>query len=433
MNIGTKISAPISVNLELTDQCNLGCFFCFSSRNISSQQYPTLSSEERYENLVQILHFLKEAGVLEVRFFGGEFSLVRNWRQLMEYAHKLGFFISFVSNGTLFHNEDVALFKQVGITECSISLHGKRDVHDQVTKRPGSFDKAVGFIKALQREHIDVAVPFTPTPVNLPFFEEFVVLMSRDHHIETIGMNRLYKDDGSYGQLSLSDYIDIFKLLHKIRVKYNIPVNFLDSFPRCLVPMRYWPYMMYCAQGIAFAQVNAFGDVKNCSSVHVSLGNLFQQDMKSIWDIELRDFRKLNHLPLSCRLCPIYCGGGCIATRTMESNFVPDEFISMPEEESLIEAIKITAKNYLKKWLFQSLSFIRHQDNSHIQQEIPECPIMKRKYRLRKEDENSYIGLFDNRGILFLDQDAVDILRMLNGSNSLQDISKKKKYVHNKG
>ena len=254
--------------------------------------------------------------------------------------------------------------------------------------------------------------------------EDFMTVWFDFTGIKNIGMNRLYKGCGDYDALSMQDYQEIFEILHKVRIEYNLPVNFIDSFPRCLVPVKYWKYMVYCSQGIAFAQINYLGEVKNCASLSVGIGNIFKENLRVIWEEKLTKFRKLQHLPLSCRLCPIFCGGGCIATRTMERNFVADEFLKLPQKESFMEAISVTMENYFKKWFFQIITKLSKTKERGNHRSIEDCPRIIHKYKIRQENKELYVGMFENKGMLFLDQTAINVLRLLDGRHSLREISK---------
>lgn len=102
------ISCPVSVNIEITDKCNLGCFFCFNHFELSPAP-GGMNPEEIRENLFRILAILSSSGVMEVRFFGGEFTIFKYWREILIRAKELGFFISFVSNGYAINCADVEL------------------------------------------------------------------------------------------------------------------------------------------------------------------------------------------------------------------------------------------------------------------------------------------------------------------------------------
>ncbi|SDP81052.1 radical SAM/SPASM domain-containing protein [Desulforhopalus singaporensis] len=418
------LTAPLSINFEITERCNLKCSFCYCSSEEYKQQFSgndTFDSSY-FSRLTDILDILKKSGVFEIRFFGGEFSIYPKWKELMAYAHDLDFFISFVSNGVLFSNEDINFFQDVGITSCAISLHGDESTHDNITGIRGSFKRTINTIKNLQAKGIDVSVPFTPNVLNIDSFEKYCDLLIEDHGISGIGVNRLFPCDG-FKPLTLNDYKKIFKVIERVRSKHGLTINFIDSFPRCQVDVKYWNYVTNCSQGVAFGQVNYNGDVKNCSSICENLGNLFEDDLTTIWNKRLFHFRNLEYLPLSCKICPVFCGGGCIASRTTKKNFQSDIFIPRKEEESIKDTLIITIANYLKKYKYHKIQSKSIEKRTSKKYTITDTPkIGKHKYRKENED---YIVMIEKNGIFFVDETTIKLLPELNGKNTIIEVANK--------
>ncbi|MCK5510828.1 4Fe-4S cluster-binding domain-containing protein [Candidatus Parcubacteria bacterium] len=78
MNKIKNLIAPISVNLEVTDQCNLKCFFCFCGTEAYQDSLSSISNSEKTKNAKRILDILAKNNIFEIRLFGGEFSLLKN-------------------------------------------------------------------------------------------------------------------------------------------------------------------------------------------------------------------------------------------------------------------------------------------------------------------------------------------------------------------
>lgn len=418
MNTLKKLNAPISVNLEATDRCNLKCFFCFCATEAYQNSLSPLSNSEKTENIRRILEILSENNIFEVRLFGGEFSLLKGWKEIIEYANKLNFFISFVSNGTLFNEEDIEFIANQGIKNCSISIHGLDDLHDQIVGRSESFKKASKNVQLLSEKGVKVSVPFTPNERNILHLENFSKTMIKQYGASSVGINRLFQGD-QYENLTFRDYEYIFEKIWQLQ-NIGLPVYFIDSFPRCKIPSKYWPYMSNCSQGMAFCQIDYMGNIKNCSSLSVNIGNIFQRNIQEIWKNELSQFRTLKHLPLSCRLCPFFCGGGCIASRTIKKNFVADEFIKLPEEETFFESMIITGQNYIKKWLNSGKG--KPAKTEKKTWTIDEIPAVTHKYKTRKETVNSHLCMVEDKGVIILNELSLSILNLIDGKNSVKKI-----------
>ena len=421
MNKIKKLIAPISVNLEVTDQCNLKCFFCFCGTEAYQNSLSSVSDLEKIKNIKRILNILAKNNIFEIRLFGGEFSLLKNWKSIVEYAYNLDFFISLVSNGTLFNQSDIKFLINKKITGCSISLHGLNGLHDQIVGVPGSFKKASKNIKLFSDGGIKVSILFTPTKINILHFEKFAQTIIEEYGASSVGVNRLFRNN-RYENLSFSDYEYLLSVIKKLQ-NDGLPIFFTGSFPRCKVSPKYWSYMSNCSQGMSFCQIDYMGNIKNCSSLCVNIGNIFQENLQDIWQKKLAKFRTLKHLPLSCRLCPSFCGGGCIASRTIEKNFIADEFIKLPDKETLIESITITAKNYIKKW-YGKIYVQPIAKKTKKRWQLSDKPCILRRYKIRKETDDCYLCMIEKKGVVVLNEKSILILNLVNGSNTIENIEK---------
>eukprot|EP01023_Acetabularia_acetabulum_P024575 TRINITY_DN236_c0_g1_i1.p3 TRINITY_DN236_c0_g1~~TRINITY_DN236_c0_g1_i1.p3 ORF type:complete len:318 (-),score=41.46 TRINITY_DN236_c0_g1_i1:373-1326(-) len=93
-SIATQV--PISVNLHLIKTCNYKCKFCFATFEDIGKVKPSLPLQES----IELLNLLKQAGTKKVNFVGGEPTIHRDIKPLMEHSRKLGFTVSIVSNGS---------------------------------------------------------------------------------------------------------------------------------------------------------------------------------------------------------------------------------------------------------------------------------------------------------------------------------------------
>jgi radical SAM protein with 4Fe4S-binding SPASM domain len=426
-----NLKAPLSVNLEVTEKCNLGCSWCFNaapeyleSIQDSEKQYLQAKKEEpiqiqRKKRLTSIIDKLHESGVFEIRLFGGEFTVFKFWRELVEYIASKNMFISFVSNGYLFTPEDIDLLVRCGLRECNISVHGPQAVHDHITNKPGSFQKAMESIAMLHDRKVTVSVAYTPSMENLDHLYEFVKELTTQHQVQHFGINRLFQDS-RYKNLGLDDYLHLLEVIDRCSKEFGVNIFLIDSFPRCMVPMRHWKYLAYCSQGVGFAQIDFNGNIKHCSAINQSLGNVLVDNVEILWGENLQGMRKLDHLPKSCKICPIFCGGGCTASRGVNNQFVPDEFIPWPKDESLFQSYKKAAYNRGRKAIFNLV--YAPKAASH-KQNIPEYPKLDKRYLVRKEDDETYIAMFESMGIKILTPLGKEVLGKLDGTNSISEIA----------
>ncbi len=430
MNTLSELCAPLSVNLEVTEKCNLGCSFCFNATpqyKEALQQIDIAVTDERHSNsqkiirdrLMRIIDILAEHEVFELRLFGGEFMVFPYWVDILEYAHQKEFFLSFVSNGYLITERHADIFQECGITSCTISLHGLGEKHDTVVGREGSFERAVKSIAILQERGIDVGVSFTPSSKkSIHDIYELAQYLVDTCRVNSIGINRLFHDE-RYENLTLHDYREILQIIDAIHRDLGITIALSDSFPRCMVPTRFWRYLTYCSQGVGFAQIDYNGNVKHCSAISQFLGNIFTEDFSVLWHERLRKMRRLDHLPLSCKMCPIFCNGGCTASRGVERKFSPDEFIPLPEEENVFASVAKVVYNRMRLAYFRLSA--KHQEKRRDYNDSF-VPCVQGRYRIRKESDNLWIVMFERYGIKMFSDLGATILRSIDGQRTVREI-----------
>lgn len=333
MNELACLKSPISVNYEVSPVCDLGCEFCFNAEmECKKLEHPSLKT------VMSILDELARAEVFEVRQFGGEFFVYPHWREVLEYADHLDFFLSFVSNGTHIDKNVVRVLSQHRITGGAISLHGKKDMHDRITRTAGSFAAAIRGIRACQASGIGISILFTLTKGNhLAVFETCRWLKENGVEIDEINVGRLTpygraKSDWDLVKLSFQDYLAVFPQLERIRNDLGILASFGDAFPLCLLPVRFREYVIGCWQGTGFAHIDHLGNVRSCSIARGSYGNILETPLTKIWVEKLAHFRSLEWLPRKCRECGDFCGGGCSASCYNGGMYCPDEFIQQERE-----------------------------------------------------------------------------------------------------
>lgn len=130
--------------LELTSRCNLECVHCYAD---SSPDRP-LSEGMTRDDWREALHDAAALGCRAVQFIGGEPTVHPDLPELIEHARGAGYDdVSVYTNGTHLTPRLKAVFaaNRVGL---AFSIYGSSaDVHDQVTKRRGSFARTKSAIE----------------------------------------------------------------------------------------------------------------------------------------------------------------------------------------------------------------------------------------------------------------------------------------------
>lgn len=333
MNRLRTIRSPISVNLELTLACNLRCGFCFL-KSCPRLEHPPLV------RLHRIIDELRRAEVFQIRLFGGEPFYYPEWRAVVDYAYRLGFFQMFISNGTLIDKEAIQFLKERKIKSGSVSIHGTKEVHESITECTGSYEQAVEGLELCLSEGWDMTALLTLTQANKEIlFETIQALLDRGLRDFFFLASRLAphgcdQAEWERRRLSFDDYIAVLQELGRIQQELGIVSSLGDPMPYCLVGERYHHLLGGCRSGTSFGYVTGEGEVRGCTVAGGSFGNLLETPLEEIWQgVAMVDYRSLEWLPMKCRRCKSFCGAGCSATRFGVGMYAPDEFLEVGDED----------------------------------------------------------------------------------------------------
>ncbi|MDO8266064.1 MAG: radical SAM protein [Candidatus Saccharibacteria bacterium] len=333
MNQLRDLRSPLSVNYAVTDVCNLFCEFCLASA-CPLLNHPPL------KKVFRILDELSRAEVFEIRLFGGEFFSYPYWEEVIRYAYEKGFFLSFVSNGTLIDDYKVKVMKECGVKGGAISIHGPKAIHDKITQHDDAYELAIAGLKACLDGGLEVCVLSTIIQDNKNSVLEMLADLNSKGLIRagvSYATSRLNPfGRGTYDwdskKLVLKDYFALFETLSQVEKTYGISASLGDAFPECLVPKKYRKFIQGCWQGTGFGSIGSNGEVKGCTVSDTVFGNLLETPLETIWQgPKLKEFRSLGWLPNSCQKCKTFCGGGCSASRISAKPYAVDEFLKEPK------------------------------------------------------------------------------------------------------
>jgi len=165
----------MSEAVRLTGRCNSRCLFC--------PRPPACAGgldDEDPARVLRRLHELREGGARRVVLTGGEPTVTVVLSLAVAEAHTLGFEEIIVrTNGRRL--ADGAYTRRLvrgGLTHAVVSLHGYRpEVHDAITRTPGSFAEATDGVVALRRHGVDVTCALVLARPNLGELRAYVDLV----------------------------------------------------------------------------------------------------------------------------------------------------------------------------------------------------------------------------------------------------------------
>jgi SynChlorMet cassette radical SAM/SPASM protein ScmE len=370
------MATPRSVEIHITNRCNLRCKYCSHFTSASDVQ-SDLSKEEW-------LKFFEELGrcaVMNVTLEGGEPFYREDLREIIQGILRNRMRFNILSNGTLI-TDDMAAFL-ASTHRCNgvqVSIDGSVPLTHDVFRGQGSFQKAMEGIKTLQKHGLRVSVRVTIHRKNVRDLEGIARLLLEEVGLPGFSTNAasfmgLCRHNTEQVQLTIEERFLAMETLLKLSQKYNGRIN-ASAGP--LSEARVWiemakasqenrdqmpgrGYLTGCRGTMSKLAVRADGVMIPCSQIsHIELGQINEDDLKEVWQNhpELNRLRERCQIPLSdfefCRGCPYigYCTGNCpaVAYTTMgkENHPSPDACLKrfleeggrLPDENLLVSCFQ---------------------------------------------------------------------------------------------
>jgi radical SAM protein with 4Fe4S-binding SPASM domain len=324
------VKPPFLVSYSITRKCNLKCKHCYSDavEEASPDEFSTREAKS-------LLDEIASWGVGLLIMDGGEPLCREDFFEIASYASAKGIRVVVGSNGTLIDKAKALKMKESGIKMVAISIDGsKPETHDKFRGEEGSFKKALEGAKACKA-------------VGLPF--QFGMVIRKSTLKEVSEMLRMAVEFGA----SAAEFFDLVQVK---RVRETCPEEVLSRDDRrsilewlaeaqstCPITIRvvacpmypvilrekhiqpkYFPsnilkripyYIGGCAAGRPGGYITILpnGDVIPCMLLQVKLGNIREQNLRSLWETSpiLIKLRSRQLLEGECGECEYRdeCGG----------------------------------------------------------------------------------------------------------------------------
>lgn len=322
------MSTPITANFIVTRNCNGNCAFCGVQHQTNSFQ-----KDVSAKKLCKIIDKLYQADVLRINYFGGEPTVHPELLSIMKYSKKLKFFNSIVTNG-LYIPKKISQYKEV-IDALAVSLHGLKEEHCKLGQvNEDAYNRILKNLKIYTSLGIPITINMTVTPENYKSIPQFADFLLRLFPISAFAFNR-YIPSPSVMQSAKKKYVmnalqlneSLEKIDNAARQHPNVQFRYAIHFPYCIVKKsRMLKYIGNCGFGQNYISVDCNGNLQTCSYSNQVLGNIFEDDLRSIWQNHkvLVQYRGQNWLPVECHQCCylLKCAAGC--KMTGEGAFSPD-------------------------------------------------------------------------------------------------------------
>jgi radical SAM protein with 4Fe4S-binding SPASM domain len=313
---------PILGEIALTYRCNHACLFCYAGcggREGALKAGTEAADMDRAQVERVIDVFKEEAQIPFFSFTGGEPCLRPDLEELIGYAVGRDLRVNLISNGSLITADRAKALKRAGLSSAQISLEApEAAAHDFLTGVPGSFERALNGIGALQAAGISVQTNTTLTAANarlaraMPAFLKGIGVMRFSMNIFIpIGRGRTQTELF----LPYSDVGTIVDSVRKAAFTEGITFFWYSPTPFCHYnPIARGLGNKSCAAMDGLISVNPAGDVLPCSSWDEPMGNLLSGSFSDIWfSSRAGHIKHKRSAPRECEGCKAFtaCQGAC--------------------------------------------------------------------------------------------------------------------------
>jgi AdoMet-dependent heme synthase len=304
-------SVPLGVHFDITYRCNERCVHCY----LDHEDYGELETAE----IKRILSQLAAAGTLMLTFSGGEIFLRKDFFELLEFARGLHFDIALKSNALMITPARAEKLRALGVRQVQVSIYSTDpDIHDAITKIPGSLARsllAIHSLKALGL-HVKIACPLMKQ--NLAGLKQLRKMADELGVSYVIDMTITPKLDGDMSILALRNSAeDLMGVMEDPTLNGRATPESVNESAALRSTtssgMEMDPYDgIPCSAGHNTCYISPYGEVYPCVQMPLPAGNLRNESFDDIWQRSpqferVRAVRE-NDLPV-CANCSIrkYC------------------------------------------------------------------------------------------------------------------------------
>lgn len=291
-----ELRIPISVHLDVTYRCNERCIHCY----LDHDDHGEMTTAE----IKDVLDQLYEMGVFFLVLSGGEVLMRRDFFNIVEYARRLQFNVKIKTNAVMIREQEAKKLRELGVEQVQISVYSHRpEVHDAITKLPGSLRRTLDAIKFLKSQQLKVTMANVLMTANM-FDSAGVIALARELGVHyTLDPTITPKMDGDTSILALrAPGTQLEQVFHTQELVGNVDEFCAPPPPPGEDVKDDYP----CSAGHTACYISPYGDVYPCVQFPLPSGNVRRKKFIDIWrdSPELAEVRSIRSGDLpTCSTC----------------------------------------------------------------------------------------------------------------------------------
>ncbi len=285
---------PLALTHLITSLCNCKCKTCDLWKQ-SGQYKNDLSKEE----IFAMLEEAKKAGIISYTVWGGEPLLHQDLREILQFAKKLGFVISLITNGYLLKEQcnDITPF----IDYLIVSLDSNDELHNEMRGLDDIRERAIEGIK-LSISKTKVIINSVISNLNLDKIEDLLKLSKELNVSITFEPMEIHEGYNNEFRATEEELKEAFaKIVEFKKAGYSVgnSIEYLKNYSK---QKKY-----VCHAPKLYINVNANGDIISCfgAFLHKKWGNVKEDKFKEIFNNQ--DFHLFCKKSEKCNKCDVSC------------------------------------------------------------------------------------------------------------------------------
>ena len=309
---------PVLSEIALTYRCQNRCTFCYADAPDRGRDVPEMTTDEVR---VIIDRLYDEAHCPTVSFTGGEPTLRPDLPELARYAKDKGMRVNLITNGVLCADEGyVGELAAAGLDSAQVSVEGGcAEVHDAITRHPGSWERSVRAVRNLRAAGIHTHTNTTICGGNREHLMELIDFIAEDLGSEYFSMNMVIRTgtalENTQDDIRYTEIGDLIRAVQERARQRGIRFVWYSPVPYCLFnPVQAGLGSKSCACVDGLISVSPSGELLPCSSFERGIGDLLHRPFREVWHSRTaRYWRHKEFVPPICQRCEIrdICCGAC--------------------------------------------------------------------------------------------------------------------------
>ncbi|MCP4608745.1 MAG: radical SAM protein [Planctomycetes bacterium] len=399
-------SLPTSLQLEITDKCNLKCPHCFNYDTCSYQKND--SKDLKFFEMDKIAQIIVEDKMFSVVLTGGE-PLTK--------PDLLFRLLSYFKNNDISTsiNTNLLLLNQ-SIVDKLLKLEAGGLLVSCPSSDPKMYNKMTGGgdysifkrkLKLLVNSGLSFSVNMVVNKNNINQIKTTAIEL-KEMGIKSFGATPMGLVPGNSQYKNVLDQAEIISLVNDllwIKHELSLHVDIFTSLPKCSFPEEIYGKKLSflnrsCQAGKSAITVSNNGDIRPCSHSSEVYGNILEEPFKDIY-AKMENWRALKNIPDECSKCKVLskCLGGCRV------------------------AAKATFGDCKSKDIWMGKPFINNpffQDQSDMKKINYDAVIaLSGKFKFRKE-EKAYLVCAGNRTTSLVNEELFEFLTYLNKKGKIK-------------